>query len=201
MVNNPFPAPGIYRIDAEQMSEDEFFALCQSNPIIPFERESDGTIVIMSPVGTTGGILEGVLALHLSMWNSTLKTGVVFSPSAGFTLSNRAVRSPDASWIQLARWRSIPKADRHRFAHIVPDFVAEIRSDSDSLSLLEAKMDEYLACGVRLAWLIDPIERRASVYRPSRLPETVGFDATLSGEDVLPGFAFPLSELSAELDA
>ncbi len=201
MVQNPFPAPGVFRIDIPQMTEDEFLSLCLANPDIPFEREPDGTIIIMSPVGTIGGYYESILFQHLAAWNQLAQQGLLFTSSVGFTLPNRAVRSPDATWIRRDRWQQLPAEKRKGFAQIVPDFVAEIRSDSDSLPLLQAKMNEYIASGVRLGWLIDPIARSASVYRPNNTPLTVGFEATLSGEAVLPGFTFALSELAAELDA
>lgn len=201
MVITPLIEQGSFRVDFPAMNEEEFFVFCQNNRNIRIEREPNGSILLMSPVGNIGSRYEMVLAACLEVWSNQDKSGFAFSPSVGFTLPDKSVRSPDASWVLRERWLSLPQADRRRFAHIVPDFVAEIRSESDSLPLLMAKMDEYLACGVRRAWLIDPLERRATIYRPDQAPESVGFDATLSGEAVLPGFTFPLSALTAELDA
>ena len=201
MVKEAFVAPSTYRIAIPSLTEADFFALCLANPDIPFEREADGTIVIMSPVTSLGGLLESLLFEYLAAWNLSVGKGKLFNSSSGFTLPNGAVRAPDATWISNESWQSLTKAEKNSFAHITPDFVAEMRSKNDSLPQLETKMDEYLACGVRLAWLIDPLERRATIYRPDQAPESVGFDATLSGEAVLPGFTFPLSAISAELDA
>lgn len=201
MVKEAFVAPSTYRIAIPSLTEADFFALCLANPDIPFEREADGTIVIMSPVTSLGGLLESLLFEYLAAWNLSVGKGKLFNSSSGFTLPNGAVRAPDATWISNASWQSLTKAEKNSFAHITPDFVAEVRSKNDSLPQLETKMDEYLACGVRLAWLIDPLERRATIFRPDQAPESVGFDATLSGEAVLPGFTFPLSALTAELDA
>ena len=201
MVKEAFVAPSTYRIAIPRHTAADFFALCELNPDIPFEREAYGTIVIMSPVTSLGGLLESLLFERLAAWNLLAGKGKLFNSSSGFTLPNGAVRSPDVSWVSSDRWQSLTKAEKNSFAQITPDFVAEVRSKSDNLKQLEAKLDEYIVCGVRLAWLIDPLERRATIYRPGRAPEVLSFEATLSGEEVLPGFAFPLSALTAELDA
>ncbi len=117
---------------------------------------------------------------------------MVFGPSAGFTLPNSAIRGPDASWISRDRWLSLSLDDRARFSHLAPDFVTEVRSPSDSVPDLRRRMREYIDQGVRLAWLIDPINQVVEVYRPGETVEVLDRPATLSGEDVLPGFVLDL---------
>jgi Uma2 family endonuclease len=81
------------------------------------------------------------------------------------------------------------------FAPLCPDFVVELRSPQDSLSVLQDRMSEYLENGARLGWLIDPLDRRVYLYRPGESVELLDDPATLSGDPVLPGFAFDVREI------
>lgn len=179
------------------MTEEEFFNFCAANPEILMERDRHGNILLMEPTGSEGGSQELDAGYELVSWNRRLGLGKTFGASAGFTLPSKAVRAADAAWMLNERWEQVGRYDRPRFAHITPDFVLEIRSPSDGLKALQSKMEEWLEAGVRLAFLIDPVERRAWSYRPEREPvETSDFLAALSGEDVLPGFELPLSIFS-----
>ncbi len=182
------------RLPYPSMSEDEFFDFCTSNPEIPMERDRHGNILLMEPTGSEGGSQEIEVGADLVVWNRRTGLGKTFGPTAGFTLPSKAVRAADAAWIAKARWEKVAAYDRPRFAHITPDFVLEIRSPSDSVKELRAKMEEWIEAGVRLAFLTDPIEGQAWVYRTDgSVDSPVGMDAALSGEDVLPGFSLPLS--------
>jgi len=122
---------------------------------------------------------------------------VAFDSSAGFILPNTAIRGPDAAWMPRERWDAIPPKERRRFGRLSPDFVAELRSPSDSIEVLHEKMQEYLEQGVRLGWLIDPESGEVEIYRPGRPVETLVRPASLSGEDVLPGFVLDLTDILA----
>jgi Uma2 family endonuclease len=135
------------------------------------------------------------LALRLSTWSDRDNSGLSFDSSTGFTLPNGAKRSPDASWILRNRWESLTEEQQEDFAPLCPDFVVELRSPKDRLSTLQAKMDEYMQNGARLGWLIDPKNRCAYVYRPGRTMERLENPSSLSGEEVLPGFQFKVSEI------
>lgn len=80
-------------------------------------------------------------------------------------------------------------------APICPDFVVEVRSPNDRMKRLRRKMDEYITNGVRLAWLLDPIENRAYLYRPSEPVEEIDKPEILTGDPVLPGFRFDFREI------
>ena len=152
-------------------------------------------MLLMPPTGIeTGGSNAGITA---QIWNWTRQdgTGVAFDSSAGFTLPNGAVRSPDASWVARSRLDLLTREQRRRFAPICPDFVLELRSPSDALADLHAKLAEYLANGARLGWLLDPEARRVFVYRPDAPLEQLDDPATVSGEPVLPDFALDLREV------
>ncbi len=133
---------------------------------------------------------------EVNLWNRQQKLGKTFDSNTGFTLPNKAVRSPDTAWIALERWLSLPTDDRKRFAHISPDFVIEIRSENDDLARLHDKMREYQSNGVRLGWLIDPQKQQVWIYRLNcTIDHVPTFQTALSGEEVLPGFALRLWEL------
>ena len=99
-------------------------------------------------------------------WVHADGTGVGFDSSTGFTLPNGAKRSPDLAWVKRSRWESLTQQQREVFPPLCPDFVVELRSRSDALEDLQAKMREYLDNGAQLGWLIDPVDRKVYVYRP-----------------------------------
>jgi len=173
---------------------EDFERLCRdpANRDLRLERESDGGLIVIAPAGMDGSRRNGSLYARLWNWNDATGLGVAFESSGGCTFPNTAVRAPDASWIARARWEAIPEDDRIRFARVVPDFVAELLSPSDSLAKTRAKMAEYVAQGVRLGWLIDPATQTVEVYRPGRQPEVLARPANLSGEDVMPGLVLDL---------
>ena len=115
--------------------------------------------------------------------------------AGGFILPNGAIRSPDASWVAKDRWESRIPVPREVFFRLCPDFVVEIRSQSDRPYQLRKKMLEYIEQGARLGWFIDPLNGKVEIYRPGRAVEKILRPATLSGEDVLPGFVLDLKEI------
>jgi Uma2 family endonuclease len=169
-----------------------FWRLCAANRDLRLEREANGALVIMPPAAADSGYRNMNISGQLWYWNQQTRPGVVFDSSAGFTLPNSAVRAPDASWMSRERWEALPEAERRRFSHNCPDFIVELNSPSDNLSKLQQKMEEYIAQGIRLGWLIDPDSGIVEIYRPGRPVERLVKPATLSGEDVLPGFVLDL---------
>jgi len=177
------------------LSDKQFFQLCQINELIRFERNADGTLVLMPLVGGTTSIRNASLTAQLGMWNRDDKLGIGFDSSTGFTLPNGAVRSPDASWLKRDRWDALNQEQKERFSPVCPDFVAELRSATDCLKRLQSKMREYRTNGARLGWLIDLGTRKVEIYRPNQEVEVLESPATLSGETVLPGFVLNLEPI------
>jgi Uma2 family endonuclease len=181
------------------LTKSEFVALAERHPDLAMEREPDGTTTLMSPVKRGSGKREFKLSGLFFMWHFQTQLGEFFSPSTGFDLPSGAIKSPDVAWISDERLASSPD-EEDRFVQIVPDFVAEVRSATDRLKKLQKKMtDTWMANGVRLAWLIDPYEEKAYIYRQGQSePEEVsgGFAGNkLFGEAVLPGFELPLETM------
>ncbi|MBI3756774.1 MAG: Uma2 family endonuclease [Deltaproteobacteria bacterium] len=188
-------APLRMKVRRTKLTEEQFMELCQENPELRLELTAQGELVIMPPTGSEGGWRSGRVFFFLTLWTDQDGTGLSFDSSTGFTLPNGAIRSPDASWIQRERWTALTKAQREKFAPICPDFVIEVRSLTDRLSDLLEKMQEYLDNGARLGWLIDPIDKRAYMYRPGQPVETLDNPQSLSGDPVLPGFRLNAQEL------
>lgn len=177
------------------MTDEQFFALCQLNRDVGIERNAKGELVFMSPTGSEGDRRNFEIIVQLGIWTKQDGTGVGFGSSGGFTLPNGAVRSPDAAWISQTRWEEIDLALRKKFAPICPDFVVELRSETDNLQVLQEKMVEYIDNGTRLGWLLDPQQQKVYIYRRDREVEEVEKPLSLSGEDVLSGFVLNLQDL------
>lgn len=179
----------------QRMSDREFFAFCRLNKDLRIERTSTGDIIVMPPTGGETGRRNFLLAGILSAWVETSGTGVGFDSSTLFSLPNGAKRSPDAAWVKRERWEQLTPRQREEFPPLCPDFVIELRSASDALASLQRKMEEYIANGARLGWLIDPVERRVYVYRPRRRPQRLDHPTVLSGDPVLRGFTLDVRRL------
>ena len=181
-----------------EMTEEQFLAFCEQNHEVRMERTADGELELMTPVHIDTGSKELDIAAQLRNWARRDGGGVAFGPSSGFTLPNGAVRSPDAAWIPRPRLAELTTEDKRRFAHICPDFVIELRSRTDRLSVLRAKMDEYMENGARLGWLIDPLDRRVYVYRPNSEVDILEDPESVSAEPELPGFTLELEDVWGE---
>ena len=182
---------------AKGLTKEQFYRLTQRYPELLMERETNGNIIIMTPIKGGSGIRENKLNLRVAYYCEQHLGGQTFSPSTGFDLPDESTRSPDTAWVSAEKMAQLtPEQVEDQFVPVVPDFVAEIRSKSDSLRTIRKKMTEtWIANGVRLAWLIDPYAEKAYVYRANGSVEVVdSFDGQLSGEDVLPGFSLELSE-------
>jgi Uma2 family endonuclease len=185
----------VYLRPVLELTDDQFFELCQINRDLRIERTARGELVIMPPTGWKTGERNAEITLQLRTWAKQDGTGVVTDSSAGFKLPNGADRSPDAAWIRHERLVTLTPEQKEKFLPLCPDFVIELRSPTDSLTLLQSKMQEYLDNGAQLGWLIDPIQWRVYVYRPQLLVEILENPDTVSGDPVLPGFTLDLREI------
>lgn len=178
-------------------SDDEFFEFCQSNDTARIERTADHEIIIMPPVGADSSAASGDAYFQVAAW-SREHGGRSFESSVGYRLPDGAILSPDVSWVTAAAWKGLTVEQRQKFLPLCPNFVIEIKSPSDRIKTLQAKMKQWLRNGVRLGFLVDTETQTAYVYRPGQLTETVqGFDTELSGEPVLTGFRLDLRELKS----
>ncbi len=187
---------GEVRIHAPHWTDADFYEFCECNPLFPVERTKDGDIAVMMPIDSWVASRYAELSADLGNWNRALPTpGLVFGATAGFTLPSGAVRSPDAAWIPADRWNALPESLRSPFAHIAPDFVVEIMSPSDRLPKAQEKMDEYIASGVRVGWLVDRANRTVYVYRPNLPADMLTNPATVNGDPELPGLSVNMARV------
>ncbi|BAY19677.1 hypothetical protein NIES21_55420 [Anabaenopsis circularis NIES-21] len=177
-----------------ELTDDQFFEICQNNQDLRFERSAQGEIIIMPPTGWESGNRNSRLNQRLSNWADIDGTGLVFDSSTAFILPNRATRSPDAAWVQKERITAI-NPDPAKFLPMAPDFVLELRSATDSLQILQRKMQEYIENGVRLGWLIDPQNQRVEIYQLGQEVKVLQSPTSLSGEDILLGFILDLAQI------
>lgn len=154
-----FPHNPTIRRD-DRLTDDEFYDFCQTNPHLRIERDDDGQIIFEMPANTKTGLRNADLITEVVLWNRETKLGLVADSSAGFTLPDTSVRTPDVSWVSNERWHAPSDQEQDKYAHVCPDFVIELMSDSDEKYTLPAKMEKYLQNGVRLAWMIDPFEHQ-----------------------------------------
>lgn len=181
------------------LTDEQFYQLCLTNPVLNLERTAQGALIVMAPVGGDSGNREADYIIDLGVWNRQTKLGKVFSSSTLFKLPGGGDRSPDAAWVELSRWQALTPEQRQKFPPIAPDFVIELRSRTDDVGLLREKMAEYLASGVRLGWLINPQEQQVEIYRLGAAVEVRSLPTVLSGESVLPGFELAVEMFTDEV--
>ena len=179
----------------KRMTDDEFYEFCRLNADLDIELTSEGDLIIMPPTGGKSGERNATLGARLTTWSLDNKMGRAFDSSTLFTLPNGAKRSPDFAWVGNERWDALTEDEQEKFPPLCPDFVVELRSRTDRLVNLQRKLEEYMANGAQLGWLIDPQERQVYVYRPGADAEQLNAPQTISGDPVLRGLTLDLQEI------
>ncbi len=178
-----------------KLTDEQFYQLCIANPEQPLELTAAGILIVMPPVGGESGSYESELGADVINWNRRTQLGKVFSSSTVFKLPDGSQRSPDVAWVERSRWEALTQEERKKFPPLAPDFVIELKSETDRLPKLQTKMQEYRDNGVRLGWLINPQDRTVGIYRLGQEVEVIQSPFSLSGEDVLPGFTLEINSI------
>ncbi len=176
-----------------RVTPEEFEKLCQDNPDRSFELTATGELIFMAPAGWESSEKNSDLTTDVNLWNRQTKLGRAFDSSGGFTLPNGAIRSPDVTWIEKSKLLNIPTGVK--FPQVIPDFVVELRSDTDRMPKLRQKMEEYRSNGVRLGLLIDPQNKQVEIYRPGQEAAILESPSEIDCGEVMPGFSLSLSEI------
>ena len=179
-------------LTAQPMTDRQFAEFCSEHPELFFETTATGELIVMPPNFSLTSIRNGEITGQLRQWAAQDRRGVVGESSGGFLLPNGARRSPDASWIANDQIGKLSRESLEGYWHLCPAFVIELRSQSDRLPVLRAKMQEYIANGAQLGWLIDPDSRSVEVYRPDREPELKADIESVEGEGPVDGFVLDL---------
>ena len=186
MLPATFTAPGL--------SEAQFLALCEKFPDALLEYTEDGTVIVMPPTDPESSARVAYVVQKLGEWAEKRGRGIVIGPDGGFFFPRGSRRSPDAAWFDDARWKAA-KRPRVRFPVFAPEFLIEVRSHHDRIRVVREKMEEYIANGVQLAWLIDPFQRTVEIYRPGRDPELLSNPKSVAGEGPVKGFVLKLERV------
>jgi Uma2 family endonuclease len=177
------------------VTHEQFEELCRDYDELRLELTSTGELIVMSGTGFHTGVRNANLTYELIAWTRNDGRGICADSSTIFALPNGARRSPDASWVKREKWDRLTEQQKERFAPFCPDFVVELRSPTDRLTTLHAKMVEYLENGAFLGWLLDPFERRVYIYRPDHEVVILENPEMVSGDPLLPGFKLNVMEL------
>jgi len=180
-------------LTARLMTDQEFAAFCADHPDLFFEMTAEGELIVMPPTYSSMGAQNSGINGELFAWAKRDRRGIATDSSTGFVLPNGARRSPDAAWTLKTRIEQLDPSSRSGFWHLCPDFVIELRSVSDRPGKLGLKMQEYLANGAKLGWLIDPEHRSVAIYRPDTEVETRTDIDSIAGEGPVAGFVLDLS--------
>ena len=177
------------------MSDEELIRFCAANDIARIEREVSGDILVMTPAGSKTSSRNSRITRLLDEWTEADGRGIAFDSNGGFSLPDGSMRAADAAWVLRSRWDELSEKDKNRFAPICPDFIIELRSPSDNLAELEAKMERWLANGVQQGWLVDPERKIVAVYRPGDQPEVYRHPTLVQGSGIIAGFKLVLARI------
>jgi Uma2 family endonuclease len=176
------------------VTPEQFDDLCLKNPDLRMELTANGELVVMAPTFSISGKRNGELFGQIWYWNRQTKLGEVFDSSSGydFTAIGGGKPSPDVSWIEKSRLEGI---SLEQFCPVVPDFIIELRSTTDSLIDTQKKMLEYQRLGVRLGLLVNPQNKQVEIYRLGKEVEVLESPMSVDCGDVLSGFVLSLAEI------
>jgi Uma2 family endonuclease len=182
-------------LNCQPMTDKEFAAFCAEHPDLNFEMTAEGELIVMAPVHYITGRRNQLIGKSLGNWADLEGRGYACDSSTGYVLPNGARRSPDASWTLVSRVQALEQRLRNSFCPLCPDFVIELRSDSDRLKPLQRKMREYIEQGASLGWLIDADNRFVEVYRSNGQEQRLENIDSIEGEGLLAGFKLDLTEI------
>lgn len=177
------------------MENDDFLQLSRDNQDVQIEMTKDGDLIIMPGTGGLTGRKNSRIIRRLDEWMEKDGKGVAFDSDTIFCLPNGAKKIPDASWVSNKKWDALSEEEQAGIVPFAPDFAIELRSRTDSLKDLQAKMQEYIENGVSLGWLIDANERKVYIYRPEKEVEILDNPNEISGESLLQDFKLNLQEI------
>lgn len=191
---NELPFPLILK-PGGPVTDEQLIRFSERNKPFKIEQNNKGEITIMTPVGGIGGTHEFYITSMLFVWVEQDGTGIGFGPNTGFRLADGSCLAPDAAWLSISRWNALTLAQQTSFPPLCPEFIIEVRSQSDPRRLLEAKMELWIENGVQLAWLVDPANATVDIYRANEPVRSLQRPEKVLGVGPLQGFELRTSRL------
>ena len=186
------PGKMVLNVESVGLTPEQFDRLCRDNRDLRLELTARKELLIMAPTHTRTGFMNTKITSALGAWTDADGAGIAGDSNTGFTLPNGAIRAPDASWTRREKWDALTEDQRNSFVPICPDFVIELRSQSETVQELQNKMAEYIANGAQMGWLIDPFDRKVYIYQPGHPPERLDDPTCVRADAVVPGFTLDL---------
>ena len=161
-----------------------------------------GGVLVRMPLSSFGASNIGMrLAGRLSVYVEDHDLGAVTGEQGGYRLDPahplETEVAPDIAFVRADRLPPVTAPDYYKSApQLAPDLAVEVASENQYAPGMGAKALLYLAFGTRLVWVIWPRYRRVDVWHPGdETPTPLGIDDLLDGEDVIPGFTYPVARL------
>ena len=177
------------------MTDDDLLRFCAANETLRVEREANGELLIMTPAGFGTSRMNQRIGRLLDEWAEEDGRGICTDSNGGYSLPDGSMRTPDAAWVRSERVASLSEEERSGFAPLCPDFVMELRSESDRLGPLRAKMEMWMVNGAEVGWLIDPKTRTVTVYRAGEQPEMLVAPTSVRGSGCVAGFELVMARV------
>lgn len=166
------------------------------NPTITIEKSIDQVLTLKSVSEFASGNIISDLLFQMGLWHLKYNRGILKGSPMGYTFPDHRILSPSISWIADNRLGAFTRMEIPSFVQLVPSFVIEVCTPEDKIADLIRKMETYQSLGVRLGWLIDPINECCYIFlRAGAHQVRYGFEGTLSGNEVLPKFSLNLDRL------
>jgi Uma2 family endonuclease len=176
------------------LSDEEFECLAMTNDFMQLERTRNGEIILNAPAGGYTGNGNSEIIFQLQAWWKTHKQGRVFDSNTGFFLSDTSSYSPDAAYVTAEQLTGFTHKQLEHFPRLCPAFVIELVSRTDRRKAVQSKMDDWIANGAVVAWLIDPYNKSVTIYEPEQPPRTVTTEI-VSGTGPIAGFEFNTADV------
>jgi Uma2 family endonuclease len=196
LVLENLPLPARIRPDVP-MTDEELMRFSSANANLRIERAANGDLIVMTPSGSKTANMNMLIATFLTLWTIEDGRGLAFDSNGGFRLPDGSVLAADAAWVGRKRWDALSDEQQTGYAPLCPEFVIELRSPSDKLPELEAKMQLWIDNGAQVAWLIDPIRKVVEIYRPGQQSELLSNPTSVQGDGPIAGFELVMDRIWA----
>jgi len=176
------------------LSDEDFERAAMESEWVQLERSKEGDLIVNAPAGGYTGHGNSEVIYQLRAWWKTHKRGWVSDSNTGFFLADGSSYSPDAAYMTAEQLKGLTSKQRAKFLRLCPAFVIELVSRTDRRKAVQSKMDDWIANGALVAWLIDPYKKSVTIYEPAKPPVTVTSEI-VNGTGPIAGFEFNAADV------